>query len=77
MTNAELYETAVQDKSRNKPKSVTCPVCKTDSPACHWEEADTQTPLGVGTQVGDVRWVCLEHGIFDLDLVFRDQRFSA
>lgn len=74
MTYAEIYESALRDASLPyAPGSLPCPKCDAVCPCCHWEEVD----IGVGVQVGNEQWICLEHGPWGYDsssakTLFRD-----
>lgn len=74
MTNAEIHAQALKDADLPyAPSAMPCPKCRMDCPCAHWEEVD----IGVGIQVGDQQWVCLEHGLFGYNsnegLVLRDE----
>lgn len=73
MTNAEIYEKASAERGEYKPPALACPACGKDAPCYAWEEVD----IGVGVQVFEEEWVCLEHGVFrmsstTLEYIFRD-----
>jgi len=65
MTDAEIHANALLDASLPyAPSPHLCPKCGVSCPCAHWEEVD----IGVGVQVGDEQWICLEHGLWGLDL---------